>query len=175
MSDGESLYIRALETFEDSLVLFNYRDLRKATRNFSEKLGEGASVLFSTGYISPNSTPIAGKQLKSLWQGEKQFQAEVRTIGAIQHINLVCLSGFCADSSKRLLVYDYMPNGSPQSVLLQKHPLILDWKARYDTPIGIARGLAYLHEDCRDYIILTTFSWMKNTVQKLQIMVLQNS
>ncbi|KAM5578167.1 G-type lectin S-receptor-like serine/threonine-protein kinase [Rosa sericea] len=144
--------IRALKSFEHSLVLFNYRDLRKATENFSEKLGEGAFGSVFKG-ILPNSTPIAVKQLKSLLQGEKQFQAEVRTLGAIQHINLLRLRGFCADSTRRLLVYDYMPNGSLQSVLVQKHPLILNWKARYHIAIGIARGLAYLHEDCRDCII----------------------
>ncbi|KAL6134100.1 hypothetical protein ACLB2K_066333 [Fragaria x ananassa] len=44
-------------------------------------------------------------------------------------------------------------NGSLQSVLFQKHPLILDWKARYHIAIGIAIGLACFHEDCRDCII----------------------
>ncbi|XP_062010848.1 G-type lectin S-receptor-like serine/threonine-protein kinase At2g19130 [Rosa rugosa] len=144
--------IGALVSFEDSLVLFNYRDLTKATENLSEKLGEGAFGSVFKG-ILPDSTPIAVKQLKSLLQGEKQFQVEVRTLGAIQHIKLVRLRGFCADSTRRLLVYDYAPNGSLQSVLVQNHPLILDWKARYHIAIGIARGLAYLHEDCRDCII----------------------
>ncbi|KAL6145098.1 hypothetical protein ACLB2K_055786 [Fragaria x ananassa] len=144
--------VGALESLEDPLVLFNYRHLSKATENFSEKLGEGAFGSVFKG-ILPDSTPIAVKQLKSLLQGEKQFQAEVRTLGAIQHINVLRLRGFCADSTRRLLVYDYVPNGSLQSVLFQKHPLILDWKARYHIAIGIARGLAYLHEDCRDCII----------------------
>lgn len=161
-------------------MLFNYRDFRKATSNFSEKLGEGAfGSVFKV--ILPNSTPIAVKQLKSLWQGGNQFQVEVRTIGAIQHINLVRLRGFCADSTKQLFVYDYMPNGTLQSDLLQKHPLILDWKARYHIAIGIARGLAYLHDDCRDYIIHCDIKPEnilldeENTVQKLPILVLQNS
>ncbi|XP_050379652.1 G-type lectin S-receptor-like serine/threonine-protein kinase At2g19130 [Argentina anserina] len=145
-------FVRALESFEHSLVVFNYWDLKKATRNFSEKLGEGASSSVFKG-ILPDSTPIAVKQPKSLRQVEKQFQSEVRTLGAIQHINLLRLRGFCADSTRRLLVYDYVPNGSLQSVLLQKNPLMLDWKARYHIAIGIARGLAYLHEDCRDCII----------------------
>ncbi|KAL6286531.1 hypothetical protein ACE6H2_010921 [Prunus campanulata] len=142
----------ALETVDDSLVLFKYRDLRRATKNFSEKLGEGAFGSVFKGVL-PDSTAIAVKELKSLNQGEKQFRNEVRTIGSIQHINLVRLWGFCAEASKRILVYDYMPNGSLQSLLFQKNPIILDWKARYHIAIGTARGLAYLHEDCRERII----------------------
>ncbi|VVA37661.1 PREDICTED: G-type lectin S-receptor [Prunus dulcis] len=129
-----------------------YRDLRRATKNFSEKLGEGAFGSVFKGVL-PDSTAIAVKELKSLNQGEKQFRNEVRTIGSIQHINLVRLWGFCAEASKRILVYDYMPNGSLQSLLFQKNPIILDWKARYNIAIGTARGLAYLHEDCRERII----------------------
>ncbi|TQD87134.1 hypothetical protein C1H46_027274 [Malus baccata] len=101
----------------------------------------------------PNSTAIAVKELKSMNQGEKQFRAEVGTIGVIQHINLIRMRGFCANASKRFLVYDYMPNGSLQSLLLRKNPIMLDWKARYHIAVGTARGLAYLHEDCRDCII----------------------
>ncbi|CAB4273394.1 unnamed protein product [Prunus armeniaca] len=78
----------ALETVDDSLVLFKYRDLRRATKNFSEKLGEGAFGSVFKGVL-PDSTAIAVKELRSLNQGEKQFRNEVRTIGSIQHINLV--------------------------------------------------------------------------------------
>uniref|UniRef100_A0A2N9ER54 Receptor-like serine/threonine-protein kinase n=1 Tax=Fagus sylvatica TaxID=28930 RepID=A0A2N9ER54_FAGSY len=140
------------EAVEDSLVLFKYQNLRRATKNFSEKLGEGGFGSVFRG-ILPNSTAIAVKKLKSLPQGEKQFRSEVRTIGTIQHINLVRLRGFCAEASERLLVYDYMPNGSLESLLFKKTTNILDWKTRYHISIGTARGLAYLHEECRDCII----------------------
>ncbi|KAM2649760.1 hypothetical protein EV1_013837 [Malus domestica] len=46
-----------------------------------------------------------------------------------------------------------MPNGSLQSLLLGKNPIIFDGKARYHIAIGTARGLAYLHDECRDCII----------------------
>ncbi|CAL2247553.1 unnamed protein product [Prunus armeniaca] len=144
--------VGALDTIEDSLVLFKYRDFKKATKNFSEKLGEGGFGSVFKGILA-DSTAIAVKELKCLQQVEKQFHAEVRTIGAIQHINLVRLWGFCAEASKRLLVYEYMPNGSLHSLLLPKNPLILDWKARYHIAIGTAKGLAYLHEECRECIM----------------------
>ncbi|KAM1358703.1 hypothetical protein ACFX2F_045771 [Malus domestica] len=137
---------------QDSLVLFKYKDLRIATENFLEKLGEGGFGSVFKGILR-NSTDIAVKELKYLEQGEKQFRAEVGTIGAIYHINVVRPWGFRTETSKRLLVYEYMPNGSLQSLFHQENALMLDWNARYHIAVGTARGLAYLHEECRDCII----------------------
>ncbi|KAM2976639.1 hypothetical protein FF2_013686 [Malus domestica] len=94
---------RALATTGDSLVLYKHRDSRRATKNSSQKLGEGAlGSVFKA--MLPNSTTIAVKELKSMNQGEKQFRAEVGTIGVIQHINLIRLRGFYTNASKRFLV-----------------------------------------------------------------------
>ncbi|CAL9082541.1 unnamed protein product [Musa acuminata var. zebrina] len=78
---------------------------------------------------------------------------EVSTIGTIHHVNLVRLRGFCCEGDKRLLVYDYMPMGSLDSVLFADGREALDWKKRYGIALGIARGLAYLHEKCRECIM----------------------
>ncbi|KAG5545300.1 hypothetical protein RHGRI_017687 [Rhododendron griersonianum] len=138
---------------EDSLVVFKFRDIRNATKNFTEKLGEGGFGSVFKGTL-PNSYVVAVKSLKSLKQeGEKQFRAEVSTLGMIQHINLVHLRGFCIQGAKRFLVYDYMPNGSLESHLFNKSSSVLDWKTRFNIAIGTARGLTYLHENCRDCII----------------------
>ena len=96
---------------------------------------------------------VVVKKLKGLGQGEKQFRAEVQTIGMIQHINLVHLFGYCAEGSKRLLVYEYMENGSLNSHLFSKSSIKLIWEIWYRIALGIARGLAYLHEECKDCII----------------------
>ncbi|KAI9177984.1 hypothetical protein LWI28_021347 [Acer negundo] len=141
-----------LEGVDGSLVLFKYWQLRSATKNFSDKLGEGAFGSVFKG-ILPNSTAIAVKELKNLQEGEKQFQAEVKTVGMIQHINLVQLRGFCVKASKRFLVYEYMPNGSLESLLFRRSSRILDWQSRFKIATGTARGLAYLHEKCRECII----------------------
>ncbi|CAL5342625.1 unnamed protein product [Camellia sinensis] len=142
-----------LEKVDDSLVVFKYRDIRIATKNFSEKLGEGGFGTVFKGTL-PNSIVVAVKMLKSLKQGEKQFRAEGSTIGMIQHINLVCLRGFYIQGTKRFLVYDYMSNGSLESHLFKKDNInILDWKTRYNISVGTARGLTYLQEKCRDCII----------------------
>ncbi|XP_044502579.1 G-type lectin S-receptor-like serine/threonine-protein kinase At2g19130 [Mangifera indica] len=136
----------------DSLVLFKYRDLRSATKNFAAKIGEGGFGYVFRGTLS-NSIAIAVKELKCLNQSEKQFHTEVKTIGMIQHKNLVRLYGFCAEASKRFLVYEYMPNGSLETLLFLKGPKILNWQSRFRIAIGTAKGLAYLHEECRDCII----------------------
>uniref|UniRef100_A0A7N2L261 Uncharacterized protein n=1 Tax=Quercus lobata TaxID=97700 RepID=A0A7N2L261_QUELO len=142
----------ALKEVEFSLIMFKYRDLRRATKNFSPKIGEGGFGSFFKGAL-PNSRAIAVKKIRSLEQGDKQFRAEISTIGAIQHVNLLHLRGFCVEVSKRFLVSDYMPKGSLETHLFQKVSRILDWKTRYHIAIGIAKGLAYLHENCRDCII----------------------
>ncbi|XP_063947538.1 G-type lectin S-receptor-like serine/threonine-protein kinase At2g19130 [Daucus carota subsp. sativus] len=138
---------------EGDLTLFKYKDISKSTKDFSEKLGEGGFGTVFRGTL-PNSRDIAVKRLKNLKQGEKQFRTEVSTIGQIQHINLVRLQGFCIEGEKRLLVFDYMKNGSLENHLFrQNSDVFLDWKARYNIMIGTARGLNYLHEKCRDCII----------------------
>lgn len=135
-------------------MLFKYKDLKNATKDFSEKLGEGGFGSVFKGTLPNSRAAIAVKRLKNLKQGEKQFRAEVSTIGLIQHINLVRLQGFCIEGAKRFLVYDYMKNGSLEYSLFQENSnVFLDWKARYNIMIGAARGLAYLHEKCRDCII----------------------
>ncbi|XP_044466309.1 G-type lectin S-receptor-like serine/threonine-protein kinase At2g19130 [Mangifera indica] len=142
---------KALE--KGSLTAFAYKDLKKATKNFSEKLGGGGFGSVFKGVL-PNSSVIAVKKLESLSQGEKEFRTEVSTVGTIQHINVVRLLGFCCEGNKRLLVYDYMTNGSLNLHLFHtKGSNVLDWKTRCRIALGSARGLAYLHEKCRDRIM----------------------
>ncbi|OEL33625.1 G-type lectin S-receptor-like serine/threonine-protein kinase, partial [Dichanthelium oligosanthes] len=70
------------------------------------------------GHVTPRRRSVAVKKLEGLLcVGEKQFRDEVRTIGTIQHVNLVRLRGFSSRGSERLLVYDRMPNGSLDKAL----------------------------------------------------------
>jgi hypothetical protein len=141
------------------IIAFRYADLQQATKNFSEKLGGGGfgSVFKGCllgGHDSSSSTlALAVKRLDGARQGEKQFRAEVSSVGIIQHINLVKLIGFCCEGDKRLLVYEYMPNHSLDVHLFNPIDRALDWSLRYQIALGVARGLAYLHTGCRDCII----------------------
>uniref|UniRef100_A0ACD5VEM1 Uncharacterized protein n=1 Tax=Avena sativa TaxID=4498 RepID=A0ACD5VEM1_AVESA len=148
------LYKRSLRQtqVEGFLSVYSYAQLKRATRNFSDKLGEGGFGSVFKGTVAGPSS-VAVKRLKGIRHRDKQFRAEVQTIGMIQHTNLVRLLGFCTEGTKRLLVYEYMPNGSLDSHLFSEATSTLSWRLRRRIAIGIAKGLAYLHEECRDCII----------------------
>lgn len=134
---------------------FSHEELRIATDNFSTKLGEGGFGSVFEGTLK-DGTKIAVKCLEGLGQVKKSFLAEVESIGSIHHVNLVRLIGFCADKSNRLLVYEFMSNGSLDKWIYHKDQVLispLDWKSRRKIILDIAKGLAYLHEDCRQKII----------------------
>ncbi|GLJ42368.1 hypothetical protein SUGI_0877450 [Cryptomeria japonica] len=134
---------------------FTYKELKVATKNFSHKLGKGAFGSVFKGTL-PDNKLVAVKKLETSAKAEKQFRAEISTIGNIHHVNLVKLCGFCAEGSKRMLVYEYIQNGSLDSFLSTKSnepDKVLDWNTRFGIALGTARGLLYLHEECRDRII----------------------
>ncbi|CAN6168394.1 unnamed protein product [Urochloa humidicola] len=144
--------LRISKTAGGTLIAFRYSDLQHVTNNFSERLGGGAFGSVFKGKL-PDSTAIAVKRLDGVHQGEKQFRAEVSTIGTIQHVNLVRLLGFCSEGSRRLLVYEFMQKGSLDLQLFPGETMALSWTTRYQIALGTARGLNYLHEKCRDCII----------------------
>ncbi|KAH1085737.1 hypothetical protein AAZX31_07G066300 [Glycine max] len=134
-----------------NLKVFSYKELQLATRGFSEKVGHGGFGTVFQGELSDASV-VAVKRLERPGGGEKEFRAEVSTIGNIQHVNLVRLRGFCSENSHRLLVYEYMQNGA-LSVYLRKEGPCLSWDVRFRVAVGTAKGIAYLHEECRCCII----------------------
>ncbi|XP_039161036.1 uncharacterized protein LOC108955973 [Eucalyptus grandis] len=116
---------------DDYLMHFEYRVLKKATKNLSEKSGEGGFSSVFRGAL-PDSTPIAGKKLMNQSQSnDSSLQKRV----------------------KKFLVYEYLANGSLAAHLFQKGSNTLNWKTRYGIATRIAKGLAYLHERCRDCIL----------------------
>ena len=128
---------------------FSYEDLESATENFSSKLGEGGFGSVFQGTL-PSGIKIAVKCLTGFGQEKKSFLAEVESIGSIHHVNLVRLIGFCAETSHRLLVYEYMCNVSLDKWIFHSdQELSLDWQTRRNIVLNIAKGLAYLHEECR--------------------------
>ncbi|XP_065878327.1 G-type lectin S-receptor-like serine/threonine-protein kinase SD2-5 [Euphorbia lathyris] len=133
---------------------FTYEELKIATEDFHKKLGGGGFGSVFEGNMAMGEK-IAVKRLDALGQGKKEFLAEVMSIGSIHHNNLVRLVGFCAEKLHRLLVYEFMCNGSLDKSIFLKDPLqpSLDWETRKKIIFDIAKGLSYLHEDCRQRIV----------------------
>lgn len=110
----------------------------------------------------PDGRVIAVKRLRSVGGGEAEFWAEVAVIARMHHLNLVRLWGFCAEKDERMLVYEYVSNGSLDKFLFRRpaaaatdappRPL-LDWNIRYRIALGVARAIAYLHEECLEWVL----------------------
>ncbi|KAL9665342.1 hypothetical protein QQ045_020761 [Rhodiola kirilowii] len=134
---------------------FAYEELVVATNGFSPDnlLGEGGFGYVYKGYL-PDGRIIAVKQLKiGGGQGEREFKAEVELISRIHHRHLVSLVGYCMADSRRLLVYEYVPNNTLYFHLHGEGCPPMIWATRVKVAAGAARGLAYLHEDCHPRII----------------------
>ncbi|WOL14151.1 G-type lectin S-receptor-like serine/threonine-protein kinase SD2-5 [Canna indica] len=148
---------------------FSYEELRSATKDFSKKLGRGGFAVVYEGKIDGESVAVKflndqngqGKRpekkvlsKKKEGREKKDFIAEVKTIGSVHHVNLVRLIGFCNEKSERLLVYEYMCNGSLDKWIYNNADQIgsLKWETRCKIITGIAKGLSYLHELCRQKI-----------------------
>ncbi|KAL8031421.1 hypothetical protein ABFX02_13G023100 [Erythranthe guttata] len=86
----------------------------------------------------------------SLTQSEREFNSEVGILGRIRHINVAWLLFSGINDERKVLVYEYMVNGSLGDALHgnREGGLVLDWPKRFDIAIGAAHGLAYLHNDC---------------------------
>uniref|UniRef100_A0A0D3D5Z2 non-specific serine/threonine protein kinase n=1 Tax=Brassica oleracea var. oleracea TaxID=109376 RepID=A0A0D3D5Z2_BRAOL len=142
-SDHIALRAQGLQT-----VCFTWKQLQAATKNFDEanKLGEGGFGSVFKGDLS-DGTIIAVKQLSAKsCQGNREFVNEIGMISGLSHPNLVKLYGCCVEKIQLLLVYEYMENNSLALALSGKSSLKLDWAARQNICIGIAKGLEFLHE-----------------------------
>ncbi|KAK3440691.1 hypothetical protein EUGRSUZ_B00972 [Eucalyptus grandis] len=136
---------------------FTLRQIKAAIGNFDSvnKIGEGGFGPVYKGTLS-NRTIIAVKQLSSRSkQGNREFLNEIGMISALQHPNLVKLYGCCIEGNQLLLVYEYLENNSLARALFGRddQQIELDWATRKKICLGIARGLAYLHEESRLKIV----------------------
>ncbi|KFK24657.1 hypothetical protein AALP_AA8G008100 [Arabis alpina] len=137
---------------------FRYRDLYVATDGFNETgiIGTGGFGTVFKGKL-PNSVQIAVKKIiPNSMQGVREFVAEIESLGKLRHLNLVNLHGWCKHKKDLLLIYDYIPNGSLDSLLYtvpRRSGAVLSWNARFQIAKGIASGLLYLHEEWEQIVI----------------------
>jgi len=164
-------------------IVFTYDMVMEITNAFSSQnvIGEGGFGSVYKGWL-PDGKIVAVKQLRAgSGQGEREFKAEVEIISRVHHRYLVSLVGYCVSEQQRILIYEYVPNGTLHHHLhgnvsfprffIEKYNdefmfsvfhlvlimciikgrgmPVLDWFKRLKIAIGAAKGLAYLHEDCK--------------------------
>ncbi|KAL9303662.1 hypothetical protein ACSQ67_020925 [Phaseolus vulgaris] len=132
-------YVVAVET---GFRKFSYSELKQATKGFSDEIGRGGGGTVYKGVLTDNQV-VAIKRLHEVAnQGESEFLAEVSIIGRLNHMNLIGMLGYCAEGKHRLLVYEYMENGS-LAHNLSSASNALDWRKRYNIAVGTARGVQF--------------------------------
>ncbi|XP_039160265.1 rust resistance kinase Lr10 [Eucalyptus grandis] len=129
-------------------IRYSYSDIKKITKNFKHKIGEGGYGSVYKGILR-SGNEVAVKILNRPKSNGQDFISEVATIGRIHHVNVVELVGFCFNNSKQALVYDFMSNGSlDKHIFFKDDDDSLDYKKIYEISLGVARGIEYLHRGC---------------------------
>ncbi|XP_044507550.1 probable receptor-like serine/threonine-protein kinase At4g34500 [Mangifera indica] len=136
---------------------YTFRELEIATRGFAEEnvIGEGGYGIVYRGVLQDGSVVAVKNLLNNKGQAEKEFKVEVEAIGKVRHKNLVCLIGYCAEGTQRMLVYEYINNGNLEQWLHGDVGSVspLTWDIRMKIAIGTAKGLAYLHEGLEPKVV----------------------
>jgi serine/threonine protein kinase len=134
-------------------IRYSYSEIKKMTKNFKDKLGEGGYGTVFKGTLRSGRL-VAIKMLGKSKANGQEFTNEVATIGRIHHVNVVQLIGFCVEGSKRALVYEFMPNGSLNKYIFSPEvSTLLSYDKMYDIALGVARGIEYLHLGCAMQIL----------------------
>nr|XP_034593848.1 cysteine-rich receptor-like protein kinase 10 [Setaria viridis] len=137
-------------------TVFDLMTLQEATEHLSEKnkLGEGGFGTVYKGILSDGEEIAVKTLLGRTGHALHQLHNEIQVLAKLQHKNLVRLLGYCLHQNDTLLVYEYIKNGSLDSILFDKTTgNALHWEQQYNIILGIAKGILYLHEDSSTRII----------------------
>ncbi|BBN08361.1 hypothetical protein MPTK1_4g10940 [Marchantia polymorpha subsp. ruderalis] len=130
---------------------FTSSEIRKATRNFMRKVGEGTFGPVFYGKLS------GGKEIAVRIHGcyrTQDFQDGVDVLARVRHQNLVSMIGYSQDSEDSLLIYEFLPGGSLMNNLNDPEASkLLTWNARLNIALQAAKGLLHLHTDYNPPII----------------------
>ncbi|KAL4308041.1 hypothetical protein GQ457_01G041550 [Hibiscus cannabinus] len=143
------------EGLDIQIMSFTLKQIKVATNNFdsANKIGEGGFGPVYKGQLA-DGTVIAVKQLSSKSsQGNREFMNEIGMISCLQHPNLVKLYGCCIEGNQLLLIYEFLENNCLSRALFGNRQMNLDWPTRHKICTGIAKGLAFLHEESRLKIV----------------------
>ncbi|XP_072971288.1 serine/threonine-protein kinase BRI1-like 2 [Typha angustifolia] len=144
-------------TFQRQLRKLTFSQLIEATNGFSTAtlIGSGGFGEVFKATLKDGSSVAIKKLIHLSYQGDREFMAEMETLGKIKHKNLVPLLGYCKIGEERLLVYEYMRYGSLEDMIhgTKKAREVLSWEERKKIARGAAKGLCFLHHNCIPHII----------------------
>ncbi|KAK9038991.1 hypothetical protein V6N11_023831 [Hibiscus sabdariffa] len=137
---------------------FSLHEIRAATRNFDSKLiiGEGGSAVVYKGFFDDGASVLAVKRFSvgsSIQKRLEDFRNEVQLLCQLRHQDIVPMIGFCNKGDEKIIVYNYMSQGSLFDNLHGTRHDPLPWKQRLEICIGVARGLHYLHAGAKRAVI----------------------
>jgi serine/threonine protein kinase len=140
-----------------NMNLFSYKDLKIATGDFNptNKIGQGGFGSVYKGTLKYGKVAAIKVLSAESRQGVREFLTEIKVVSDIEHENLVKLIGCCVEDDHRILVYTYHENNDLAKTLLgrRQSSIQFNWRMRRRISIGIAKGLAFLHEEVRPHII----------------------
>ncbi|XP_052188014.1 leucine-rich repeat receptor protein kinase EMS1 [Diospyros lotus] len=143
--------------FEMPLLKLTLVDILEATNNFCKTniIGDGGFGTVYKATLSDGKIVAVKKLNQAKAEGHREFLAEMETLGKVKHPNLVPLLGYCSFGDEKLLVYEYMVNGSLDLWLRNRTEAleVLDWNKRFKIARGAACGLAFLHHGFIPHII----------------------
>lgn len=142
--------LRSVLYIKDSMI-FQYSEIEHATSNFSQEnlLGEGGFGHVYKGQLQDGQSIAAKVRKEASAQGYSEFFSEVHVLSFARHKNIVMLLGYCCKENHNILVYEYICNKSLAWHLFSESADLLEWHKRRAMAIGVAKGLRFLHEECR--------------------------
>jgi len=141
---------------EELCTHFSLDDVRKSTNNFDDKrvIGRGRFGIVYKGCLQHNDGSDYAVAVKRFHVDSSEwFKKEVEILCQLHHPNCVSIVGFCRHEKEKIIVYEYMSNGSLDRHLGDEVREALSWKKRVEICIGAARGLHYLHAGLKRTII----------------------
>ncbi|KAL7128326.1 hypothetical protein ABFS83_14G308700 [Erythranthe nasuta] len=129
----------------------SYSDILIATDNFSSDnlLGEGGYGVVYKGKLKDGQLIAVKLHKVANTQGVAELHSEVYRRSFARHTNIVTLLGYCCKENLNILIYEYVCNKSLEWHLFDNTEKVLDWNQRNAIAIGTAKGLWFLHEECR--------------------------
>nr|XP_028953600.1 calmodulin-binding receptor-like cytoplasmic kinase 2 [Malus domestica] len=135
---------------EPGSVKFTMEEINKATKSFSPscKIGQGGFGTVYKGRLE-DGTFVAVKRAKKVRVYDKhlgvEFRSEIQMLAQVEHLSLVKFYGYLEHEDEKIVVVEYVPNGTLRQHLDCLHGEILDLAARLDIAIEVAHAVTYLH------------------------------